>query len=161
MYHLPNPHYKYNKAYAERFIKKLGHLSEQIRPWRKDSNEHKAVESGKYLVDSLSCPFSQVTVMLCRLHALPNVSKFPNEWIPLIDGALKGYIFDWDTLLSDNLATHILAFRKGCSISENKIPPFYMSSYIMDALCFSMDFLAMGWKWTLQYYPIHIYHDIL
>ena len=37
-----------------------------------------------------------------------------------------------------------------------------MSAYIMDALCFSMDFSSMGWKWTLEDpTPIGIYQDIL
>ena len=62
----------------------------------------------------------------------------------------KGYIFDCATILSNNLVSHILAFTSNHRVSKNIIPPFYMSAYIMDALCFSMDFSSMGLKWTVQ-----------
>lgn len=65
-------------------------------------------------------------------------------------------------MLSDNLASHILSFRNKHKVFENIIPPFYMSSYIMDVLYFSMDFSSMGWMLTLQGpTPIHVYHNIL
>lgn len=83
--------------------------------------------------------------MSCRLYAYPNVSKFPNSWADLIDGASESYIFNWATILSNNLTKLILAFCTSRSMSENKIPPFYMSAYIMDCLCFFVDFPAMGW----------------
>lgn len=139
-----------------------GHESEPIKDWRKDSNKQKLQESGKYVVDSLGGPYSQIATMMCRLHALPNVQTFLDQWVPLIDGASEGFIFDWETILSDSLDAHILAFRSKCNFSKNIIPPLYMSSCIMDALCISIDFSSMGWKWTLQDpNPIHIYHDIL
>lgn len=73
-----------------------------------------------------------------------------------MDGASKWFMFDWATILSDNLATHILAFISKHRDFEN------MSAYIMDALCFSMDFSSMGCKCTLQdLTTIHVYHDIL
>jgi len=79
-----------------------------------------------------------------------------------MDGASKGFIFDWAIILSDNLATYILAFRSKCGVFENIILPFYMSAYIMDALCFSMELSSMGSKWNLQDpTPTHVYHDIL
>jgi len=36
--------------------------------------------------------------MLYRLYAYPNVSKFPKDCVPLIDGASKGYISEWATM---------------------------------------------------------------
>lgn len=79
----------------------------------------------------------------------------------MIDGASEGFIFYWVTIFFDNLASHILSFQHARSVSEDKLPPFYMSAYIMDALYFSMDFPAMGWKWTIQDpKPLHIYHEI-
>lgn len=162
MYHLPQPQCKYDKEYIEAFLKEHGHASEPIRGWRKDSNKQKIEEIGKYVVDSLVGPYSQIVAMMCRLHALPNVQKLPDQWVTLINGALEGFIFDWAIILSNNLSTHILAFRSKCKVSGNIFCPFYMSSYVMDALCFSMDFSSMGWKWTLQdQTPIHIYHDTL
>lgn len=99
--------------------------------------------------------------MFCKLYSYPNVSKFPDTWVCLIDGAYKSYIFYYATLLYDNIAKYILYFHTSWSFSENIIPPFYMSTYIIDYLCFSLDDLAMGWKWTpFDPLPIHIYHNI-
>lgn len=76
-------------------------------------------------------------------------------------GDFTGVYFDWATILSNNLVC-ILALRSKNKVSKNIISPFYMSSYIMDALFFSMKVSSMGWKWTLEYLtPIHIYHDTL
>jgi len=37
-----------------------------------------------------------------------------------------------------------------------------MSTYAMDAVCFSFHFQIMGWKWTPQDpMPIHVYHKAL
>lgn len=94
MYHFPNPQCVYNTKYVKAFIKENGHLLEKIRQWWKDPNKHKDEENGKYSIDSLTTPFSQVAAMVCQLHALPNVSKFPNTWVPLVDGAIEGFIFD-------------------------------------------------------------------
>jgi len=103
-----------------------------------------------------------MVVILCRLHAYPNVSKFLDSCVPLIDGVSEGYVFDWATISSNNIAKHILAFRTSRGVSGNKIPSFYMPAYVMDCLCFSLDFPAMGWKWTpFDPLPIHIYHNIL
>jgi len=36
---------------------------------------------------------------------------------------------------------------------------FFMSAYVMDAICFGSKFPVMGWKWTIKNpLPIHIYH---
>lgn len=97
-----------------------------------------------------------------HILCLSNISKFLDTWVSLIDGACEGYIFDWATLLYNNLAKHILSFHTSSSVFENKIPPFYMYAYIMDCLCFSLDFLAMGWKWNpYDPLPIHVYHNVL
>lgn len=76
MYPFPNPQCIYSKEYVKYF-------SEQIRQWRKDPNKHKIEEFGKYSIDSLTGPLSQVAAILCRFHAQPNVSILPNNWVPL------------------------------------------------------------------------------
>ena len=69
---------------------------------------------------------------------------------------------DWGNILSNNIATQILEYRKNHSISSQNLPPFYMSIYIMEVVCFTSYSLAMGWKWTTQDpLPIHVYHSML
>lgn len=48
------------------------------------------------------------------------------------------------------------------NINDRALPPLFMSTYVMDAICFSFSFSSMGWKWTIQDpTPIHIFHVIL
>ena len=69
---------------------------------------------------------------------------------------------DWAKILSNNLATAILSYRSKRTISRRIYPPFYLSAYVMDAICYISKFPLMGWKWTTQDpLPIHIYHKEL
>ena len=100
--------------------------------------------------------------MIPTLFGQPNTSKFSIEWVPLMDDVTNSCIMDRGTILSNNISTQILEYRKNRSISSKILPPFYMSAYIMDVVCFTSYFPTMGWKWTIQDpTPIHIYHNIL
>lgn len=100
--------------------------------------------------------------MICRFFSYSNTQNFFHQWKSLINVASEGYVLYWGNILSDNLATHIINFRSKHRVSGNIISPFDMSCYVMDSLSFIMDFISMGWKWTLEDpIPIHIYHDIL
>jgi len=100
--------------------------------------------------------------MLCRMYGYPDTQKFSNRWVPLIDAASHGYIVEWGIIFSNNIATQILNYRRKHSFSQNVVLHFYMSAYIMDAICFTSNFNSTGWRWTIKdHTPIHIYHDIL
>jgi len=122
-------------------------------------NKFKYDKSGMYATASLANPYNYVVAMLCRLHGLPNNTKFSIEWIPLIDACVNSYIMNWPSILSDNLATSIIeCWQKKASYLDN-LPPFYLCAYIMDDICFCMTFPTMGWKWNTQDpYPIHLSH---
>lgn len=77
----------------------------------------------------------------------------------LIDVAVNATVMNWAQILSDNLAKTIIKYRRKISVALRVYPPFFMSAYVMDAVCFSSKFPIMGWKWTIQNpLPIHIYH---
>ena len=100
--------------------------------------------------------------MIIRLFSSPNTQKFTVEWVPLIQVASNTKVMDWATIFSNNIASKILEYRQKHNVLERIMPYFYMSAYIMDAICFSFDFPSMGWKWTLEDpTTIHLYHDIL
>lgn len=112
-----------------------------------------------YATSSLSSPFCYVIAMLCRLFGKPNINKFSSYWLPLVDAVVNATIMNWAQILSDNLATAILEYRRKRSIALRVYPPFFMSAYVMDAICFGFKFPIMGWKWTAQNpLPIQIYH---
>jgi len=63
------------------------------------------------------------------------------------------------TIFFDNLAITIIEYRRKRSVASRVYPPFFMSAYVMDAICFGSKFPIMGWNWTVRNpLPIHIYH---
>jgi hypothetical protein len=63
-------------------------------------------------------------------------------------------------MLSNNLAKEIIDYKS--TKSKGKPDPFYMSTYVMDSICFMTPFPLMNWSWTLtSYEPIHFYHSKL
>lgn len=71
-------------------------------------------------------------------------------------------IMDWSQILSENLATLILGYRTKRSFASRVYPPFFFSTYVMDAIFFVSNFPIMGWRWTVQNpLPIQLYHKVL
>jgi len=69
---------------------------------------------------------------------------------------------NWVQILSKNLAKTIIEYRRRRSIASRVYPPFLMSAYVMNAICFSSKFPIMGWKWTVRnQLPIHTYHKVM
>jgi hypothetical protein len=74
--------------------------------------------------------------------------------------ATKGYSFNWDNILSDNIAKEVMEYHT--ARSKGRTISFYMSAYIMDAICFTTPFPLMNWSWNPTYLePIHEYHSKL
>jgi len=162
MYRFLDPQKIYDKQFLKRFAEKKKIESEPIRQWRQGPGKNKDDSKVVYYLASLSGPFCYVVVMICRLFGSLNTQKFKVEWVPFIQVASNYEIMDCATILSNNIASKILEYRQNHSVSERIVPTFYMSAYIMDAICFYFDFPSMGCKWTLEDpTPIHLYHDIL
>jgi hypothetical protein len=63
-------------------------------------------------------------------------------------------------MLSDSLANQITNYRE--QKENGRSSSFFMSAYIMDAICSMTPFPLMRWGWTpAQEIPIHVYHDKL
>jgi hypothetical protein len=69
----------------------------------------------------------------------------------------EGSSFDWAKILSNSLTNRVTEYR---TQKENgKVSSFFMSAYIMDAICSMRPFPLMRWSWTLtKDEPIHVYH---
>jgi hypothetical protein len=52
-----------------------------------------------------------VAMMLCRLFGKKNPYHYLVEWVPFLEEASEGYSFNWDKILSDNIAKEILDYR--------------------------------------------------
>jgi hypothetical protein len=85
-------------------------------------------------------------------------THFTVDWVPIIHEVAEGFTFNWVKLLSDNLVKQIGVYTSYRSKGEPN--PFYMSSYIMDAICLKTPFPLMNWSWTPKTSePIHIHHS--
>lgn len=112
-----------------------------------------------YAIAYVCSPFCFATTMLCRLFGKLDSNKFSSKWLTLIYVFIKETIIDWAQILSDNLAKAIIEYKRKRSIAFRVYPPFFMSAYIMYAICFGSKFPLMGWKWTVQGpLPMHIHH---
>ena len=103
-----------------------------------------------YSTGSLTSPYCFAAAMLCRLFRKPDINKFSPEWLPLLNVAVNATIVDWAKILSDNLATAIFNYQSKWTVSQRIYPPFFLSAYIMDSICYVSKFPIMGWKWTIQ-----------
>jgi len=148
MYHFLEQEKRYNKAFLE-FAKENAIELDHIRKWRNFPTKHKHESFVMYSVDSLSSPYCYVGAMMCRLFGVHDSARFSIEMVPLMETVINGYIMDWETILSDKMANQILDYRKNRFVITWVIPPFYMSAYIMDIICFNYKYPILGWKWTL------------
>jgi hypothetical protein len=72
----------------------------------------------------------------------------------------EGSTFNWAKILSDNLSNKITEYRE--KKAAGKPSKFYMSTYIMDAICALTPFSLMKWAWSpSEEKAVHEYHDKL
>lgn len=146
MYHIPEREAIYNRQFVEKFTKENEEFAECTKNWSSNEKRIKTDKNGMYTTSSLSSSFCYAATMLCRLFCKPDINNFSSEWLPLVDAAVKVTIMNWPQILSHNLATAILEYKRKRSIASRVYPPFFMSGYVMDAICFRFKFPIMGWK---------------
>jgi hypothetical protein len=131
-----------------------------IKSWWGHPEKFKADTHGLYATTSLEAHMIYVAMILCRLFGKKSPTHFPVAWVPIMHEVAEGYSFNWAKMLSDNLAKEITEYQ--LAKSKGKSSPFYMSAYIMDAICFITPFPLMNWSWTpTSAEPIHFYHSKL
>jgi hypothetical protein len=166
MYKLfPNSKYIYNKEFVSEFERKECTEEDQtypdiIKDWWRHPPKFKVDTHNVYSMASLNEYMVYVAMMLCRLFRKKTPTHFHTEWVPLLYEAAEGYNFKWNKILSDNLAKEVMEYQ---TVRSNGQPvAFYMSSYIMDVICFMTPFPLMNWSWNPTYTePIHEYHSKL
>ena len=145
MYQLPEPQVVYNKQFIKKFAKENEDLEKCTKKWSNNEERIKKDKNSMYATGSLSSPFCYAAAMLCRLFGKPAIKKFSSKWLPLLDVAVNATIMNWAKILSHNLATAILEYIRKRNIASRVYPPFFVSAYVMDVVCFVSKFLVMGW----------------
>jgi hypothetical protein len=143
----PTPNFTYNVEFLEGFKGKEceqydRNVSDLIRDWVSHPAKFRAYSNGIYLISSLEPPFKYIAMMACRLYGKEETTHFFLLWVPLIHTVVEGFSFDWAKLLTDSLTNRITEYR--AQKVSGKETLFFMSAYIMDAMCFMTPFPLMS-----------------
>jgi hypothetical protein len=164
MYKLsPDSKYIYNKEFVRKFQRKECIEVDQtyldiIKYWWRHPKKFRADTHNVYATASLNDYMVYVAMILCRHFRKKSPTHFPAKWVPLLHEAGEGYSFNWNKIISDNLAKEVMEYQ---TMRSNGRPvTFYMSAYIMDAICFMTPFPLMNWSWNPTCIElIHEYHS--
>jgi hypothetical protein len=166
MYKLsPNYRHTYNYEFVAAFQQKEcveggQTYPDMIRGWARDENKFRANLHGIYATASLNEYMVYVAMMLCRLYGRKDAYHFSAEWTPFLEEVSEGRIFNWHKILSDKLTLEVINYET--ARSKGQTMSFYMSAYIMDAICFMTPFPLMNWSWNASCpEPVHKYHSAL
>lgn len=134
MYHFSMPYNNYDNAFFQRFTKKHTDHMKTIKGWKYDQGKLKWKKLGMYPIEQLPSPYCYGNGMLCIFFPKQDTTRFSIDWVPLIDAIFNSSIMNWESIFSDNFARNIMDYRSKISVSSRTIPPFYINSYIMDAI---------------------------
>jgi hypothetical protein len=166
MYKLPTTsEYTYGAEFLEEFKEKEctqydKTMPSLIKDWVSRSAKFRANDQGVYSIASLEPQYKYVAMMTCRLFGREDTSHFFIAWVPLMFRVAEGCSFNWAKILSDSLANRVTEYRE--QKASGRPSSFFMSAYIMDAVCSMTPFPLMSWAWNpAQEKPVHEYHDKL
>lgn len=95
-----------------------------------------------------------IVILLSRLFRRKDGPTFPDKWIPIIYQIMtSGATLNWGELISSNLDNQLKKVHKDHQ--------FYMSTYLMDVMCASMEFPSFEWEWEPSLPSVHVYHKML
>jgi hypothetical protein len=148
MYKLPTmSDYTYGAEFLDEFKEKEcvqydKTMSSLIKDWVSNIAKFRVDSHGIYSIASLELQYKYVAMMTCRLYGKEDTSYFFLLWVPLIFRVTKGSSFDWAKMLSNSLTSRVIEYR--VQKENEKASSFFMSTYIMDAVCFLTPFPLMS-----------------
>jgi hypothetical protein len=166
MYKLsPNYKHTFNKEFVAAFQQKEcveggQTYPDMIKGWARDENKFRANKHGIYATASLNEYMVYLGMMLCRLFGRKDPFHFNADWTPFLEEVSEGRSFNWHKILSDNITSEVMNYKT--ARAKGQPVAFYMSAYIMDAICFRTPFPLMNWSWNPSCTePIHKYHSAM
>ena len=95
-----------------------------------------------------------IVIFLSRVSQRKDGSTFPEKWISIIYQIITSVeTLNWGELISSNLDNQLKKVHK-----EHQ---FYMSTYLMNVMCVSLEFPSLGWKWESNFPLIHVFCKML
>lgn len=155
MYKLKAPWVWLNYQFMDQFYALNPKLRNPIKFWYRDEEDFKERPNKLYPAGHLKYAFLLLTTLLSRLYGETNSTHFKEEWVPLVAEIIQLWkFFNWVSILFVNLIKEIWKERDS---SEGQHVPFFMSAYLVDALCAENEFSGMQYKWVPNMPLIHIY----
>jgi hypothetical protein len=135
-------------------------LSDLIKDWVSHPAKFRVDSNGIYSISSLEPHFKYIAMMTCRLYRREYTTHFFLQWVPLIYSIAEGSSFNWAKMLSDSLTSRITEYQT--QKESGKAASFFMSAYLMDAICSMTPFPLMNWSWDPSDAElVHVYHSKL
>jgi hypothetical protein len=104
------------------------------------------------LTQYLKDPYIILNTMICRLYDEETNTHFRMEWFLMAYTVAKtGKAFNWASILSFNITNQV---QDPQGMKNNG---FYMTTYLIDAICVANRFPAFNWAWSPDQSPIHVY----
>ena len=156
IYHLKPVEVKCNKDYLDNFYMTNPKPHEVMKNWYKEEEDFKdRVGVTKYSPKTFISLAQYLTSMLSRLHRGDDCTNFKSEWLPIAHGVMSAIVFNWASILSQNL---LKPLEKVVRKPDPKGTIFYFTTYLLDALCASNSFPGLNWAWTPKSPPIHLHY---
>jgi hypothetical protein len=95
-----------------------------------------------------------IVILLSRVLRRKDGASFLDKWILIIYHIItSGSTLNWGELISSNLDLQLKKAQKDHY--------FFMSSYLLDVMCASIEFPSLGWKWEPSLPSVHVYCKML
>ena len=156
MYHLPQP---VNHMDALLFTPNSNVNTRPImKHWVIEPSKIRSTPNQVFKTKSLRKAYLLLIIFACHLYSKKSTETFLQNWVIVLDQLEnEGRPFNLSTMLALQLKLHM---------SNSQSPPkdekarFFMSTYLLDAICAQQQFPSMGWKCTPSDDDVNIYYKM-
>lgn len=126
-----------------------------LKGWETLGNTFRVASQEGYKASKFLKHIQILNALMCQLYGERDTIVLWIYWVPImVEIVNRGPIFNWGAIISSTLNQ---ATKKIVIIDDKQEAYFFMSSYIMDALCGGQHFLGMNWAWRKGLPSKHIY----
>jgi hypothetical protein len=152
----PEPTVSLDESFLDKFRVDHKDFESLMENWFVD--EEWMVKKGEIYIPAhyLKDPYIILNAMICRLYGEETNTHFRMEWFLMAYTIVKTRkAFNWANILSFNISTRAQEAKGMKNLG------FYMTTYLIDAVCVAHVFPAFNWAWNPRKPPIHEYFSQL
>ena len=153
MYHLKEAHIKVTLKWL-RQKNESADIFNIMKGWWSEGQFKAKSTSIEWKTSKFKKSVQIIVILLWRVFGRKDGATFPNKWVPIIYQIITSRsTLNCGELISSNLDVQL---RKA-----HKDHQFFMSSYLINVMCSSLEFPSLGWKWESNLSSIHVYYKML